>query len=250
MKIVTFCSLKGGTGKTTLSINIGGNIAQLSKKNRKVLLVDLDSQANLTSGLGVDGFVEDIEVKKGKQSLIRKTKIKNLDVLPMSLCMDKFRYAEFDYLSELLHKTLCSLDKSYDLCIIDTPPTIGTVVREAFIASDHIVACLTPEPFSILGLQKIKEISRDIKKNQRNNWLLGIVFSFWDPRNATNSVYIDAVQSIYKNKLFNHKIRRDVHISRSLLKETSVMNAYPKARSSQDFISLSTEIERKLFSKK
>lgn len=247
MKIVSFCSFKGGTGKTTLSMNIGCNIAQLRK--RKVLLIDLDPQANLTSCLGGDNQIDYVfNAQFSVVDHIKKTQIENLDILPSSVFFEKYRYFDYQH-SNFLHvfqTSLQNLKNLYDLCIVDTPPSVGMLTREIFIISDHIVACLTPEPFSILGLQKIKEMSCDIEKNYQD-WVLGVAFSFWDSRNATNHMYEDIVNSIYPNKIFESKIRKDVNISRALLKETSVLNAFPQTRSVQDFINLAYEIESKLF---
>lgn len=249
MKIVSCCSFKGGTGKTTVSMNVGCNIAQLSKRQLRVLLIDLDPQANLTSSLGIDSHVEHLfNSQFSVKDLIKKTKITNLDVLPSSVFFENYRYVDNcqNYSLNTLQTSLNSLQTSYDLCIIDTPPSVGVLSREIFLASHHIIVCLTPDPFSILGLQKIKEMSVEIEKEQED-WLLGIVFSFWDNRNITNQMYIDIVQAIYPGKIFNNKIRKDVNISRSYLQETSVYNAYPQTRSSKDFIKLTDEIENKLF---
>lgn len=249
MKIVSCCSFKGGTGKTTVSMNVGCNLAQLSKRNLRVLLVDLDPQANLTSSLGIDSkhahiFNDQFSI----QDLIQKTKIKNLDIVPSSVFFEKYRYIDnpCNQSLNLLQTSLRIVKNSYDVCIIDTPPSVGMISREVFLASHHIIVCLIPDPFSILGLQKIKEMSVEIEKKQKD-WVLGIVFSFWDNRNATNRMYMDIVQSIYPDKIFNNKIRKDVNISRSLIQETSVFNAYPRTRSTNDFINLADEIENKLF---
>lgn len=247
MKIVSFCSFKGGTAKTTLSINIGCNISQLSK--RRVLLIDLDPQANLTSCLGVDCQIDlTFNERFSVIDHIKKTKIENLDILPSSVFFEKYRYFDHQH-SHFLHilqTSLQNIKSGYDLCIIDTPPSVGMLTREIFTISNHIVICLTPEPFSVLGLQKIKEMSCELEKNDQD-WVLGVAFSFWDSRNATNNIYENIVNSIYPDKIFKSKIRKDVNISRALLKETSVLNAFPQTRSVQDFINLSYEIEQKLF---
>ena len=104
-----------------------------------------------------------------------------------------------------------------------------------------MIACLTPEPFSILGLQKIREFLISIGK-QDDDHILGIILSFWDDRNSTNRTYIDIIESIYENKTFSTKIRRDVSLSRSLLKEDSVANVYPHSRAAADILSLTYEI--------
>uniref|UniRef100_UPI003F686F90 ParA family protein n=1 Tax=Chlamydia abortus TaxID=83555 RepID=UPI003F686F90 len=250
VKTLAFCSFKGGTGKTTLSLNIGSNLAQVSRK--KVLLVDLDPQANLTTGLGVQ--IQDDhslnEILRHSNEIgraIHKTKIENLDIIPSSVLVEDFRGLNKDISLSVnhLHLALQKVQDQYDVCILDTPPSLGILSQEAFLASDYLVVCLTPEPFSILGLQKIKEFCSTIGNNLD---ILGIVFSFWDERNSTNSTYMDIIETIYEGKILSSKIRRDITVSRSLLKESSVINAYPNSRAAKDILNLTKEIENKLFS--
>lgn len=248
MQTLTFCSFKGGTGKTTLSLNVGCNLAQ--EKKKRVLLVDLDPQANLTVGLGVqicekhslnEIFRDSNEIKNA----IHKTKINHLDIIPSSVLIEDFRGFNRDVSLTInhLYLSLQTIQCSYDICILDTPPSLGILTREAFLASQYLIICLTPEPFSILGLQKIKEFYSTIDNDLK---VLGIVFSFWDERNSTNSTYLNIVESMYPGKILSSKIRKDITLSRSLLKETSVTNAYPNSRASQDILKLTEEIEDKL----
>ncbi|WP_080650666.1 ParA family protein [Chlamydia avium] len=248
MKTLTFCSFKGGTGKTTLSLNVGCNLAQ--EKKKRILLVDLDPQANLTIGLGIQtcekySLNEFLRNTNEIKNSIHKTKINNLDIIPSSVLIEEFR--GFNKVTNLainhLYLSLQSIQDYYDICILDTPPSLGILTREAFLASQYLIICLTPEPFSILGLQKIKEFCSTIENDLE---VLGIVFSFWDERNSTNSMYTDIIESIYPNKILESKIRRDITLSRSLLKETPVINAYPNSRASQDILKLTQEIENKL----
>ncbi|WP_420604363.1 ParA family protein (plasmid) [Chlamydia crocodili] len=303
MKTLAFCSFKGGTGKTTLSLNIGSNLAQISKK--RVLLVDLDPQANLTTGLGIQtrdayGLNEVLRSSNDIRQTIHKTKIENLDIIPSSVLVEDFRglnkdvglsvnhlylalqsvQSQYDicildtppslgiltqeaflasqYLVEdfrglnkdvglsvnHLYLALQSVQSQYDICILDTPPSLGILTQEAFLASQYLVVCLTPEPFSILGLQKIKEFCSTIANDLD---ILGIVFSFWDERNSTNSTYTDIIENICEGKILSNKVRRDITVSRSLLKESPVINVYPNSRASQDILNLTKEIENKLF---
>ncbi|SYX09478.1 Sporulation initiation inhibitor protein soj,plasmid-partitioning protein RepA,Septum formation inhibitor-activating ATPase,cell division ATPase MinD,CobQ/CobB/MinD/ParA nucleotide binding domain (plasmid) [Chlamydia poikilotherma] len=249
MKTLAFCSFKGGTGKTTLSLNIGSNLAQISKK--RVLLVDLDPQANLTTGLGIQihdeyGLNEVLRSSNDIKEAIHKTKIENLDIIPSSVLVEDFRGLNKDVGLSVNHLCLAlqNVQSQYDICILDTPPSLGTLTQEAFLASQHLVVCLTPEPFSIIGLQKIKEFCSTIANDLD---ILGIVFSFWDERNSTNSTYTDIIETIYEGKILSNKVRRDITVSRSLLKESPVINVYPNSRASQDILNLTKEIENKLF---
>ncbi|WP_238374168.1 ParA family protein [Chlamydia caviae] len=191
MKTLAFCSFKGGTGKTTLSLNIGSNLAQISKK--KVLLVDLDPQANLTTGLGIQirdehSLNEILRSSNDVRQTIHKTKIENLDIIPSSVLVEDFRGLNKDVSLSVNHLCLAlqSIQNQYDVCILDTPPSLGILTQEAFLASQYLVVCLTPEPFSILGLQKIKEFCSTIANDLD---VLGIVFFACGSRSTSKPNY-------------------------------------------------------------
>lgn len=254
METIAFCSFKGGTGKTTLSLNVGCNLAQNS--NKRVLLIDLDPQANLTIGLGVQACsnsgLNDIFRSSGNtEDIVEKTKIKNLDIIPSNILIEDYRGVNKDSTMNIncLYSFLKTIKFNYDVCILDTPPSLGTLTQEAFIAANYLIICLTPEPFSILGLQKIKEFCSTLS-TENTLEVLGIVFSFWDHRNTTNSTYLNIIESIYEGKVFSNKIRRDITLTRSLLKETSIANAYPNSRANHDILRLTNEIENKIINKK
>ncbi|ANH79177.1 ParA family protein [Candidatus Chlamydia sanziniae] len=251
MKTIVFCSFKGGTGKTTLSLNIGSNLAQYNGK--KVLLVDLDPQANLTTGLGIRstsqyGLDNIFRNTAAIYDVIHSTKIENLDIIPSNILLESLRGINQD-VSLTVHHLYLALERvkeKYDVCILDTPPSLGILTQEAFLAATHLVICLTPEPFSILGLQKIKEFCSTVNSGLSLE-VLGVVLSFWNERNSTNVTYLNIIESIYKDKILSSKIRRDVALSRALLKETSVSNAYPSSRANKDILSLTKELGNKLF---
>lgn len=247
MHTLVFCSFKGGTGKTTLSLNVGCNLAQFLGK--KVLLADLDPQSNLSSGLGASvrsdqkGLHDIVYTSNDLKSIIFETKKDSVDLIPASFSSEQFRELDIhrgpsNNLKLFLNEYCAPF---YDICIIDTPPSLGGLTKEAFVAGDKLIACLTPEPFSILGLQKIREFLSSVGKPEEEH-ILGIALSFWDDRNSTNQMYIDIIESIYKNKLFSTKIRRDISLSRSLLKEDSVANVYPNSRAAEDILKLTHEI--------
>jgi ATPases involved in chromosome partitioning len=254
LQTLVFCSFKGGTGKTTLSLNVGCNLAQFLGK--RVLLIDLDPQSNLSSGLGASiegnhkGLHEVMCASNDLKSIICKTKKTGVDIIPASFLSEQFREFSTNGIPSsnlrLFLDEYCS--PLYDVCIVDTPPSLGGLTKEAFIAGDKLIVCLIPEPFSILGLQKIREFLISIGKPEEEH-ILGVALSFWDDRSSTNQTYIDIIESIYENKIFSTKIRRDISLSRSLLKEDSVINVYPTSRAATDILNLTHEISALLNSK-
>ncbi|WP_213319171.1 ParA family protein [Chlamydiifrater volucris] len=250
MKVITFCSFKGGTGKTTLSMNVACYFSE--RKNKKVLLVDMDPQANLTTYVGVGsadslGSFNLLMNRSRTVNFVRRTKIKNLDIIPSCVDSEFFRgeLADGDsFLSGNL-KTALKDNLDYDVCIIDTPPSLGFIVRESFSATDDLVICLSPEPFSVIGLHKIKEFLTSFS----NLKVLGAAISFWDSRNSTNRLYLKNIESVFPFEVPCYFIRRDVSFSRSVLKESPVFFSYPNSRASVDVINFSEEIFKSAFSK-
>lgn len=248
MKVITFCSFKGGTAKTSSSLNIGCCLS--TAFNQKLLFIDADPQANLTSGLGIkprNGFLLN-DLLNGVADIhdvVNRTKMKNIDIISSSMLLDDMIVREdLNLRPDVLRRNLSVFRDVYDICIIDTPPNFGFVTKAAFEASDQLVICSSLDPLSILGISKLKEfLHKIINPNPK---ILGILLSFWEKRNSTNQTYIDIIESIFPNKIFRNKIRRDVYISRSFLKEKPVFLAYPKSRGTADFTLLSKEIYEKL----
>ncbi len=245
MHVITFCSFKGGTAKTSTTLHLGACLAKNHKK--RVLLVDCDSQANLSSGLGFgpDNLEALPAVLKGETaipSIIKKTCIDGLDIVLANVYLDGIE-ATYPltgdlYSHERLRKSLKNLD--YDYCFIDTPPSLGWLTQSALYASKSTVICLTPEPYSLLGLQRLKEYHEAIQENHPLD-VLGILLTFWDTRGATNEVYLETIEGAFPGKTFETKIRRDMAINRSILKEKPVIEAEPNSRASEDFHAFAVE---------
>ena len=106
------------------------------------------------------------------------------------------------YSHERLRKSLKGLD--YDFCFIDTPPSLGWLTQSAFYASHQSIICVTPEPYSLLGLQRLKDYHIAIKENHDIE-ALGVLVTFWDARGAANEAYLDSNRVFLPWKDFQHE---------------------------------------------
>jgi chromosome partitioning protein len=156
-KTITFAHFKGGTGKTTSCISVAGFLA---KKGNKVLAIDLDPQANLTSGLGIDrsSLVSTIShVMSGKtdiRNIILKTPTENLHIAPShpSLLGANLKSYRSKKDGKILKNALKSVNKYYDYILVDTPPSNGHFIVNGIAASNSVVLCLDPGIYALEGI--------------------------------------------------------------------------------------------------
>jgi len=242
-------SFKGGTTKTSTVLHVGSALAKFHKK--KVLLIDFDSQANLSTGLGVgcDCLETTVPVLQGEKDIrevIQKTTVDGLCMIPANTYLDGVErtspIVSDPYSHERLRKALKGLD--FDHCIIDVPPSLSWLTQSAYFASDLSLLAITPEPYSVLALHRLAKFHAMINEHHPIK-LAGILLSLWDPRTATNQVFTEGISELYPDMLFNTRVRRDVSVSRAILQGKSVFDAYPKSRVADDYKSLTIEFLKK-----
>ncbi|MBX9743674.1 MAG: ParA family protein [Chlamydiales bacterium] len=245
MRTYVFCSFKGGTAKTSSSLHLGACLAKYHQK--RVLLVDFDSQANLSIGLGVgpdslDTMVPVLRGQKKIEEVIHKTCINGLDLVAANTFLDGIESSaplvSDLYAHERLKKTLTNLP--YDFCFIDTPPSLGWLTQSAFYAADRSMICAVPEPYSILAMNRLKDYHLSI---QERHYLInaGVIVTFWDERGATNGVFMQAIEGAFPNLLFHAKIRRDISVNRAILQGKPVIETEKNSRASVDYQALTRE---------
>lgn len=175
MPVITFAHHKGGTGKTTACLNIGGF---LKKAGKKVLIIDCDPQANATSGLGVEPGTADHDIydvfmsgTEGfervplKNAIIRGADIP--DLCPASLDLagaEPYLYEREDHVS-ILKNAVATITRRYDFVLIDTPPSMGQFLINGLVAADHTVVTMDTGTFALQGIGSLKTIFSDISEN-------------------------------------------------------------------------------------
>ena len=242
-------SFKGGTAKTSSVLHIGAALAKFHKK--RVLLIDFDSQANLSTGLGVgcdclDTTVPVLQGEKNVGDVIKKTSVPGLHLIPGNTYLDGIERTspimQDPYSHERLRRSLKGLD--FDYCLIDVPPSLSWLTQSAYFASDYSMLAITPEPYSVLALNRLAKFHTMINEHHPIK-LSGILLSLWDPRTATNEVFIEGINEMYPNMLLNTRVRRDVSVSRAILQGKSVFEAYPKSRVAEDYKNVAEEFLKK-----
>ncbi len=253
-KIITFCSFKGGTAKTSVALHVGYCLAK--EHHQKVLLIDFDGQANLSTalGFGPDQEITIAEVLTEQTSIeqaILSTSLDNLRLIPSNAYLDGIErtapLVSDPYAHERLRHRLTNLQ--YDWIFIDIPPSLGWLTQSAFFASTHSMICAVPEAFSVLGLKRLKEFHDSVCRYHPIE-VLGIVLSFWDERGAVNQEFLSAIEECFPQQICQAKIRRDMGVSRSVLQGKPLFETNPNSRASVDYQNLSKELLQKFHAKK
>ncbi|MBS0626915.1 MAG: AAA family ATPase, partial [Verrucomicrobia bacterium] len=197
MNRIAISSFKGGTAKTSTSLHIGAALAKFH--NQKVLLIDFDAQANLTTGLGFDPDAQDsmaavLQGEKKIEDVIVPTCIPNLSLIPADTWLERVEVtgnlAGDRYSHEKLKEILNPL--SFDTIIIDTPPSLCWLTESALIASKYSLVCATPEFYSVKGLQRLSLFLENISERHVLQ-VLGVALSFWNPRGKSNEAFLNVI---------------------------------------------------------
>ncbi|MBY0529976.1 MAG: ParA family protein [Rhabdochlamydiaceae bacterium] len=249
-KRIAVSSFKGGTAKTSTALHLGAGLAKFHKQ--KVLLIDLDAQANLTTGLGYDPDAQDsmapvLQGTKKIEDVIVKTSVKNLDLIPADTWLERVEVtgalAGDRYSHERLKEILRPVN--YDTIILDTPPSLCWLTESALIAAHHSVVCATPEFYSIKGLQRLSEFMQSISQRHQLE-VLGVILSFWNPRGKSNDAFLEVINTAFPGKILNTKVRRDIRVSEASVFGKPIFETAPKSRASEDYLALTKELMKRM----
>ncbi|MFQ3547113.1 MAG: AAA family ATPase [Termitinemataceae bacterium] len=216
-RIFVFVNQKGGVGKTTSAINIGAYLAEAGKQ---VLLVDFDSQANLTSGIGADGtkpgIYELISGTANLSSVVQETSVRNLFVIPASIDLSgaAVELVEQEEREYFLKKALEQAKNAYDYILIDCPPSLGILTLNGLVAADAVLIPLQCEYFALEGLSLLLQTVKRIQKNLNPALEIGgIFFTMYDQRTKLAQDVVRQVTSYFKDRVFKTIIPRNVRLS-------------------------------------
>ena len=234
---------KGGVGKTTSTACIG---AALALQGRRVLLIDLDAQQNLTFTLtqneDPETSIYDTLVKDQPLPIVSVRE--NLDLVPASLDLAR---AEIDMATMMaregiLKSYLDEQKEKYDYILMDCSPSLGIVTTNALVAADKLYIPLTAEALPLKGLTKLDDIVREVKRRVNPTLELGGVFFTRFNNRKLNKEVISMVEKRYGEKVFQTKIRENIAIAEMPLSGQTIFEYDPKSNGAADYRTLTDEI--------
>jgi chromosome partitioning protein len=242
-KVIAVTNHKGGVGKTTSTINIGAGLAKLGKR---VLLIDLDPQANLSQSLGIkDPTATIYGAIRGEHPLQPVNVLKRLDVVPSTLDLSG---AEIELSSEtgreyILRELLDTVKGSYDYVIIDSPPSLGLLTVNALTSADEILIPLQAQYLALQGLSKLLEIVDKIQKRLNKGLRIGGVFiTQYDSRKILNRNVVETIESHFKETVFKTRIRDNVALAEAPTQGQDIFRYNPTSYGALDYLALCKEI--------
>lgn len=250
MKLIAITNQKGGVAKTTTAVNLS---AALSRKGKRVLLVDSDPQANASTHMGID--INSIEYSL--DNLYYKSTVSISDVIinrhgfsilpagePLAYAEQKL--AGIPGRELVLSELLAPLANQYDYTIIDCPPNLGLLTINAFTAATELIITIKPEYFALEGLNQMATIFEFVKKRLNPNvTILGYLIANYDARKNQHKGIKSSLYHSFNGQMFDTIIRTNATLSDCTSKGVSIFEYDPKGYGAIDYANLAAEIEKR-----
>ena len=246
--VIAVVNQKGGVGKTTTAINLGAALAELG---HSILLVDLDPQANSTSGLGLDPSRARLNVyhlltgEADMQQVAQPTGVAGLQMIPshIDLAGAEIEIAALDGRELLLRKALSSPHAGIECVLIDCPPSLGLLTLNALAAATGMLIPTQCEYFALEGLRHLVYTHQLVRSSLNSKLVIaGIVMTQFDARTTLSWDVLESVRRSYPNDILQTLIPRNVRISEAPSHGKSVIEYDPTCRGAAAYRALAKEL--------
>lgn len=246
--IISIASQKGGVGKTTTSISIAAGLAH---EGNRILLIDMDSQANSTKVLSADfsklrkeESIYTTIIDKNPLPVV-KSNIENLFIVPSHILLsetDITLTTAMDHREARLKDKLDLIKNEYDHIIIDCPPALSWLTLNAFTASDELLVVVAPGPFEIDAINQLSQVYEQVKREfNKNLKMRGFAFVMTDPTNASK-ISLQILRQAYSSLVLDTTIPRNTDIRDAHLANQDIFTFNSKSAAANGYKKLITEI--------
>jgi chromosome partitioning protein len=248
-RVIVIANQKGGVGKTTTTINLG---AALALAGQRVLLIDLDAQANLTSGVGLKGrstaagsVYEALTTDSpDADSFVVETPLAGLSLIPAdrNLTGAEIELVSLGNREQRLRQVVSGLEDRFDYVLIDTPPSLGLLTLNALVAADAVLIPLNCEYFALEGLADLVATLRRVRASLNPSLdIAGVVMTMYDDRTNLGQQVARDIREFFKERVFTTVIPRNIRLGEAPSHGMPAVTYDSKSRGAEAYIALGRE---------